>query len=143
MRIGKLRWRKVATASPSHWERVTYIRARLSRAFGREAFEAKYARLRKRLEQKQQREQRLIDEAKREVRVIYQDEHPFVRICQEPVGHGGFHQGILRSSPYHSIRWVYDCGSWRRAGRAALRSRSKGLAEHCQRDGKTSIDLLF
>src|SRR2546421_2834520 len=51
---------QTGTASPSHWERVTYIRARLSRAFGREAFEAKYARLRKRLEQKQQREQRLI-----------------------------------------------------------------------------------
>jgi hypothetical protein len=36
---------------------------------------------------------------------------PFVVVRQEPVGHGGFHTGVL-GSRNPEFRWVYDCGSW-------------------------------
>ncbi|MFO1344702.1 MAG: hypothetical protein U1E85_00250 [Rhodocyclaceae bacterium] len=63
-------------------------------------------------------------------------------VRQEPVGHGGFHHGVVGAgSP--SIRWIYDCGSWHK--KDILKRRIDELTERCRRHVRptTDVDLLF
>jgi hypothetical protein len=64
---------------------------------------------------------------------------PWAVVVQQPVGHGGFHTGVLGVDE-PSLRWVYDCGSWRKKGREALASR---IADYGGRTRGRQIDLLF
>lgn len=66
---------------------------------------------------------------------------PFASVRQEPVGHGGFHTGVLGTrTPL--FRWVYDCGSWKKTD--VLKERVDDFAKRLQREPRrTDIDLLF
>lgn len=68
---------------------------------------------------------------------------PFAVVRQEPVGHGGFHNGILETTKLR-VRWVYDCGSWRKEGRRALLDAIDKFAKRVRSDGqKPFVELLF
>ena len=73
----------------------------------------------------------------------HNDKIPFAIIRQEPVGHGGFHTGMLSLGDLHSayVHWVYDCGSWHKA-RSALQNRTKKLVARVRRSNRP-LDLLF
>jgi hypothetical protein len=67
---------------------------------------------------------------------------PIAVVCQEPVGHGGFHTGTLGlNEPL--FRWVYDCGSWTK--RSALQRQVDDFVRRCGQtnDRETDVDLLF
>ncbi len=65
---------------------------------------------------------------------------PLVVVRQHAVGHGGFHTGALGiKSPL--IRWIYDCGSWRKVGKAALK---KQIVKYKKLVGDAvPVDMLF
>jgi hypothetical protein len=123
---------------PSILEKRICLRERLTRFLGPEEFDKRYRRLRNQLE----REKQIIAKAQAATRRMCSEEQPFVRVRQEAVGHGGLHHGIFVTGR-PSIRWVYDCGSWRKAGREALRGCIDDFARRCKRDGNRGIDLLF
>lgn len=67
---------------------------------------------------------------------------PVAVIRQESVGHGGFHHGRLGVDSA-SLRWIYDCGSWRKKGKDVLERRIAELAKRVSREDGRPIDLLF
>jgi hypothetical protein len=126
---------------PSILEKLACVRNTLTQFIGPEEFDRRYRRLRSQLDRRKKREERLIEKAQESTRRVCFEEQPFVRVRQEAVGHGGFHHGIfITNRP--SIRWVYDCGSWRKAGREALRKCIEDFAQRCKRDGNRGISLL-
>lgn len=66
--------------------------------------------------------------------------HPLAIVSQRPVGHGGFHVGAL-GAECPSVRWVYDCGAWRTAGKMALRREVDRF--HALLGAENRLDLLF
>ena len=103
----------------------------LENKLGAETFKRPYELLLKRLKQGECARARLD-----------QEQVPYAKICQEAVGHGGFHHGVL-ATRFGRTRWVYDCGSWRKAGRAALKKSIDDFARRCARDRNGHLDLLF
>jgi hypothetical protein len=85
----------------------------------------------------------MVDDARGATRRLDHEEVPFAKICQEAVGHGGFHHGVLATHWRGHTRWVYDCGSWRKAGREALDKRIEDLVHRCQRERDGHLGLLF
>ncbi len=65
---------------------------------------------------------------------------PLVVVRQHAVGHGGFHTGALGlKSP--QIRWIYDCGGWRKIGKTAL---NKQITKYAKLVSNAApVDLLF
>jgi hypothetical protein len=120
-----------SAVSRIHLERLSCIKQAVSRLLGPEVFEPKYKRLIAHV-------RRLIEETRRQ----HYEDVPFVKIRQEAVGHGGFHHGVL-ATHFDRIRWVYDCGSWRKAGRAALSKCIDDFARQCAHDHKGHLELLF
>jgi Metallo-beta-lactamase superfamily len=81
------------------------------------------------------------NDAFNETLIIKNDNIPAVLVRQEAVGHGGFHNGVLGTDkPY--IRWIYDCGTWKQSGKAALDCALNKFAVRSKRDGRP-VDLLF
>jgi len=75
---------------------------------------------------------------------------PLVVCEQHAIGHGGFHTGVLGFG-LPKVRWIYDCGSWRTAGKSALSKAVSNYAskvKRCARKvGEPSsspiVELLF
>lgn len=65
---------------------------------------------------------------------------PLVVVRQHAVGHGGFHTGALGYNK-PQIRWIYDCGAWRKVAKSKLKKRLKGYAQQVGRSGR--VDILF
>jgi hypothetical protein len=66
---------------------------------------------------------------------------PLAVVHQKPVGHGGFHVGALGLDE-PAFRWIYDCGAWREAGKAALAGE---IADYTRAvvGSRRPVDLLF
>jgi hypothetical protein len=69
---------------------------------------------------------------------------PIAVARQRAVGHGGFHTGALGADT-PVLRWVYDCGSWRALGKAALRHNIVNYGSGFGNDEAEdkAIDLFF
>lgn len=65
---------------------------------------------------------------------------PLVMMRQHAVGHGGFHTGVL-GGVCPELRWVYDCGSLREAGKLRLTEEINRLAD--KGGGRLTLDFLF
>ena len=52
--------------------------------------------------------------------------YPFSVIRQYAVGHGGFQTGAL-GTLRPSVRWIYDCGTWKSTGTKALKTEPVGF----------------
>jgi hypothetical protein len=83
----------------------------------------------------------LVPPAHKTTKLIKLLDRPIAIVRQEAVGHGGFHNGVLASDkPY--VRWIYDCGAWRKSGKEKLASRVRRFASRARKDGRP-VDLLF
>ncbi len=67
---------------------------------------------------------------------------PFAVIRQHPVGHGGFHTGIIGETA-SAFTWVYDCGALRKSGKKALRKAVAEFASARSAESRRKVDLLF
>ena len=118
-------------------EKLDYIKKVLSRLMGENEFNRLYSRFVSQITRQRQSE-----EARKATLRVDHEEVPFAKIRQEAVGHGGFNHGVL-ATHWDRIRWVYDCGSWRKQGRQALERRIEDFTRRCNRERNGHLELLF